>query len=79
MQTRKRAHHRELQLSNYHVRNFQFRTFGSCVFLGVVGGGGSSDCKATRFLQRIFLFLGEFTSSVFQTVREQMSDNNQTD
>ena len=33
---RKRARHRELQLSNYHVCKFQFKTyFGSCVFWGV--------------------------------------------
>ena len=38
---RKRAHHRELQLSNYHVCNFQFKTyFGSCLFGGGGGGGG---------------------------------------
>ena len=35
LQMRKRAHHRELQLSNYHVFNFQYKTYcGSCV-LGV--------------------------------------------
>ena len=50
---RKRAHHCELQLSNYHVCNFQFKTyFGSCVL-----GGLLSECQATRFLQRLFFFI----------------------
>ena len=57
MQRRKRAHHRELHLSNYHVCNFQFKSYvGSCV-LGGGGGGGLSECQATRFLQRIFFIL----------------------
>ena len=63
-QMRQRAHHHELQLTNYHICNFQFKTyFGSCVSRGF-----SSECQATRFLQRIFLFLCIFTSGVFQTL-----------
>ena len=47
---RKSAHHCELQLSNYRVCNFQFKTYvGSCVL-----GRFSSECQATMFLQRIF-------------------------
>ena len=47
---RKRAHHRELQLSNNHVCNFQLKSyFGSCVFWRL-----SSECQATRFSQGLF-------------------------
>ena len=66
VQMRKRAHHRELQLSNYPVFNFQLKScFGSCAF-----GGFSSECQATRLLQRIFFIplCIYFTSGVFQTL-----------
>ena len=43
-QMRKRAHHRELQLSNYHVCNYQLKTlFGKLRFWGVI------ESQATRF------------------------------
>ena len=50
---RKRAHHCELQLSNYHVCNFQFKTyFGSCVFFE----GFRLSARLQGFLQRIFFY-----------------------
>ena len=44
---RKGAHHREVQLSNYHVELKPY--LGSCICAGF-----SSECQATRFLKRIF-------------------------
>ena len=73
---RKRAHHRELQLSNYHVCNFQFKL----ITVEVAFWRFSSECKATRFLQRNF---SSFVYSLLVCFRrvtlEQMSDNNQSD
>ena len=80
---RKRAHHRELQLSNYHVCNFQFKTyFGSCGFFfgGGGGDGGSSECQAAR---GVFFFFIPLCINFWCFKRcfalEKMSDNNQTD
>ena len=52
--------------------------FGSWVFFF----GFSSECQATRFLQRIFFFFCSFVYSLLMCFRgcftlEQMSDNNQ--
>ena len=66
---KKRAHHRELQLSNYHVCNFQFKTyFGSCVWGGGGGGGFVWVPGYKVFAENFHLFLCVFTFSVFQTL-----------
>ena len=62
---RKRAHHRELQLSNYHVCNFMFKTyFGSWDFFGF-----RLSARLQGFCRGFFFsFLCVLTSGVFQTL-----------
>ena len=82
VQMRKRAHHRELQLSNYYVCNFQFKTYlGSLVFFFFFGGGG------VRLSARLHGFCRASFSKVYSLLvcfrrcftLEQLSGNNQID